>query len=553
MTTTRADHEVMTSEGTFTIRARLVILVILAIAPVVLERISGIQVGRADRLRLTENTTRGLARQGAELYAQTLSSAQGLMHAAALLSQSQDDADPTACGKALADVVAGIEVIDALSIATPEGEIVCSSRANLLGVWIGDRDYFKAALAAKHFTVRGMVVSRVTGRPVVPAALPYRLASGPLAAVVVSTLNLSWIEALLAGALNGGSLTALIIDRDGKLVASYPRTETFAENSVASDAFFKQIRTDRREAFTAKGPDGATRVFAAADLGDDAFFVVGIDRAKIMANIDHQITVAYSAIIASVIFALLAAIWGSERVILRPLRALAGKAVRYGRGDFTRHPSPGKWPPEFVLLNRALERMAQQLAAREEGLLEENRQLDHLAQVDGLTGVANRRCFDEKLRAEWAGSRLSSQSLCLLMIDVDYFKRFNDRYGHRAGDSCLKSIADCISGGELRATDFVARYGGEEFAVILPALTPEAALEIAERLRQRVFDLAMENRQSPKGRVTISVGVAGMVASAEDDSGALIEAADAALYNAKRCGRDAVSGRPPRVVDVLVG
>jgi len=89
------------------------------------------------------------------------------------------------------------------------------------------------------------------------------------------------------------------------------------------------------------------------------------------------------------------------------------------------------------------------------------------------------------------------------MIDVDHFKRFNDRYGHATGDSCLKAIATCITRGELRANDFVARYGGEEFAVVLPSLASEAGLEIAERLRQAVFDLAIENTQSPVGSVTI--------------------------------------------------
>jgi diguanylate cyclase (GGDEF)-like protein len=289
------------------------------------------------------------------------------------------------------------------------------------------------------------------------------------------------------------------------------------------------------------------------DLGDDAFFFVGIDRAQIMANIDRQVTLAYAVISAAVLFAMFAAVWGSERAILSPLRALAQKAVRYGQGNFTVTPAVVKWPPEFVPLNHALEQMAQQLAAREHQLLEENRQLDYLAQVDGLTGVPNRRCFDERLRTEWAASALNNRPLSLLMIDVDHFKRFNDRYGHARGDSCLKAIAACITRGGLRANDFVARYGGEEFAVVLPSLAPEAALEIAERLRQAVFDLAVENTQSPIARVTISVGVAGLVPDEAHDAGALIEAADAALYNAKRRGRNVVSGRTSKLIDILAG
>jgi diguanylate cyclase (GGDEF)-like protein len=539
--------------GVFTIRARVLMLVILAISPIVMERLSGLRIGRADRLRLTETAARGLATEGAELYARTLNSARSLMQAAAMLSPSAEEIDPRTCGKTMEELNQGSEVFDALSMATPEGQIVCSTLPTFVGVEIGDRDYFKDAIDSGGFTVRAMVVSRAFGRPIVPAALPHRGADGRLVSVIVSSLNLSWIEAFLSHAMDGRNLAALIIDRNGDVVASYPKSETSLAPTVADDDLFKRLLAARDDAFTAADPLGKPRIFAAADLGDDAFFVVGIDRNQVMANIDRQVTLAYAAIGAAVFLALLAAMWGSERVLLRPLRALAEKAVRYGEGNFALVPTVMTWPPEFVPLNRALEQMARQLSAREHNLLEENRQLDYLAQVDGLTGVANRRCFDERLRTEWASSALTHQTLSLLMIDVDHFKRFNDRYGHTSGDSSLKTIAARITGGGLRTNDFVARYGGEEFAVVLPATAPEAALEIAERLRQAVFDLAIENTQSAFGRVTISVGVAALAADEAHDAGALIEAADAALYNAKRRGRNAVSGRTSKLIDILAG
>ena len=537
----------------FTIRARLLILVLLAMTPIVLERISGIQVGRADRVRLTETTARGLAKQGADVFAQTLSSARSLMRAAAVLSEPSDKIDSQTCEKAMKELGSGSEVLDSLSIANSDGRIVCSSLPAFVGVQIGDRDFFKSAIASGDFTVGGMVLSCAYGRPVVPAALSYQSSDGQILSVVVSSLNLAWIETLLSHALDGRNLTASIIDRNGNLIARYPQGEASVGRNLASLDLFKRIASGRFEPFTSADLDGTSRVFAAADLGNQSFFVVGIDRAQIMANIDRQVTVAYAVITAAVLFALLGAVWSSERVILRPLRALADKAVRYGQGNFVVSTSVVKWPPEFVPLNRALEQMAQQLAAREHTLLEENRQLDRLAQVDGLTGVANRRCFDERLRAEWTSSTASGQPLSLIMIDVDYFKRFNDRYGHRAGDSCLRAIATCITRSGLEASNFTARYGGEEFAVVLPSLEPDAALEIAERLRQAVFDLAIENTQSPIGWVTISIGVAGRISDGSHDAGVLIEAADAALYNAKRRGRNVVSGRTSKLVDILAG
>ncbi len=366
-------------------------------------------------------------------------------------------------------------------------------------------------------------------------------------------MNLSWIESLLADVLSGRNITASIVDRDGVLVARYPKNENLAGNDIRRTPLFQKIASAAATSFTAADLDGTTRVFATARLGDNTHLVVGEDRGQVLANINHQINVAYIVIAAAVLFALLGTWWGSERFILRPLRTLATKAERYGGGDFSLHAGAFKWPPEFAPLNQALERMAQQLAARENVLIEENRQLETLAQLDGLTGVANRRSFDARLRAEWSASAQSSQPLSLLMIDVDHFKRFNDRYGHPAGDACLKAIAACLSRGELRRNDFIARYGGEEFAVVLPALTSAAAMEIAERLRLAVFALALENNQSPLGRITISVGVAGLVSDGSKDAGALIEAADAALYNAKRRGRNVVSGRTSKLVDVLAG
>jgi hypothetical protein len=328
-------QKVIVPAGFFTIRARVLILVVLAITPIVLERLNGLQLGHADRLRLTETTARGLARQGAELYTQTLSSARSLMQAAAMLSRSANEIGPQACAKTMEELNNGSEVLDALSIATPEGRIVCSTIPTFVGVQIGDRDYFKDAIATANFTVRGMVMSRTFGGPIVPAALPYRVADGPVAAVVVASLNLSWIEALLSHALDGRNLTALIIDRNGNLAASYPSGETSVDRNIASDDLFRRIASARSEAFSATGPDGKSRIFAAVGLGDDAFFVVGIDRDQIMANIDRQARLAYAVISAAVLFAMFAAVWGTERAILSPLRALAQKALRYGQGNFT--------------------------------------------------------------------------------------------------------------------------------------------------------------------------------------------------------------------------
>ncbi len=162
--------------------------------------------------------------------------------------------------------------------------------------------------------------------------------------------------------------------------------------------------------------------------------------------------------------------------------------------------------------------------------------LASLAALDGLTGLANRRTFDETLEREARRCGRVGAPLSLLMMDVDHFKSFNDYYGHCGGDAGLKRIAGAITGPVLRAGDVAARYGGEEFAVILPDTDEIGAQVIAERLRTAVEELAIQHAVSPIGSVvTMSVGGATAVALAPE---ALLATADAALYRAKREGRN---------------
>lgn len=166
--------------------------------------------------------------------------------------------------------------------------------------------------------------------------------------------------------------------------------------------------------------------------------------------------------------------------------------------------------------------------------------LEQLATRDGLTGLANRRCFDETLHAEWARALRQRQPLSLLMVDVDNFKAYNDANGHLGGDECLKRVATAVAS-EMRANDLVARYGGEEFAVILPNQSLKGAASVAERIRTRVEQLQVPNRLAPGQHVTVSIGAATALASPENSASELVATADAALYRAKHMGRNRIS------------
>lgn len=179
--------------------------------------------------------------------------------------------------------------------------------------------------------------------------------------------------------------------------------------------------------------------------------------------------------------------------------------------------------------------------------MERQDQLDVLARVDDLTGVANRRQFDQVLQAEWSRARRSGQGMGLLMVDIDHFKQFNDRFGHPLGDACLRAVATALAGCATRGTDVVARYGGEEFAVVVPSTSREGVLALAETMRRAVerLRLAAPDAVGQIG-VTVSIGVAWVGQVGLADPGSLLAATDVALYEAKHAGRNrVVEGHPP--------
>ncbi|GGH12956.1 sensor domain-containing diguanylate cyclase [Silvibacterium dinghuense] len=183
----------------------------------------------------------------------------------------------------------------------------------------------------------------------------------------------------------------------------------------------------------------------------------------------------------------------------------------------------------------------QLLLEREQRLEEENAGLLHLSHIDPLTGVANRRGFSEALEDTWAHSVREQCPVSLLMIDLDWFKAVNDRHGHTYGDECLASVARILLLQGARAGDYLARYGGEEFVLLLPDTDLEGARIVAERMHRAVGMASIVNLDSPYAkRLTVSIGVATMTPVAGVASGMLLEAADQALYEAKRGGRNRV-------------
>jgi diguanylate cyclase (GGDEF)-like protein len=187
----------------------------------------------------------------------------------------------------------------------------------------------------------------------------------------------------------------------------------------------------------------------------------------------------------------------------------------------------------LVKMQRALVKLAEQLH-------DANQELQRLSMTDGLTGLANRRMFDETLQREWRRCIRLNKPMSLVMMDVDHFKQYNDLYGHQQGDDCLKAIAKKLAKSAPRPADLVARYGGEEFIMVLGETDEVGARWVAERVRQRVSLLQLPHAGSKHQFVSVSCGIASIHPARELSADVLLQTADKALYQAKHQGRNTV-------------
>ena len=251
-------------------------------------------------------------------------------------------------------------------------------------------------------------------------------------------------------------------------------------------------------------------------------------------------------LLGSVILSIFVSKW-----VARPLVELGEWATRLGRGEWSEAKHRASPITEVESLSSALhfmadsvkyhtDNLAKEVAARTAELELANAELAKRSNTDGLTGVANRRYFDEVLAREIARARRLAEPVALIMLDVDHFKKYNDHYGHLAGDHCLIQIANELKGNTRRPSDLVARYGGEEFAIIAAHSDAREAMALAAILRQKIEQLAVVHAWSSVGVVTASFGVAVLVPDEVNGAAQLITLADKALYQAKADGRNRV-------------
>jgi len=403
---------------------------------------------------------------------------------------------------AVFDRAASAEFLGSILVLDKEGNItVDSTSIKPHRVNLADRDYF--SMQRDHSDL-GLYVSRpfISRLRVGDASIAIsRRLSGPdgsFQGVVVGALRLAYFRDLFAKLDLGVQGAVGLIRADGRVIARYPLREGDVDRDISDSASYRSFTSARAGQFIGSSPvDKVERLFTFRRVGNLPLILsVAVSLDDIYATWWHKSTIVGSLIVTLTV---------------------ANMAL-------------------CLLFHRELTR---RLAA-EKALRHAADRLSVMAATDGLTGLANRRTFETRLADEWRRAHRGNNLIALLMLDADCFKLFNDTYGHQQGDRVLQSIAECMRTSIMRPGDLGARYGGEEFAVLLPETDFAGAVTIAERIREAVENLDIVHAGGPCGRVTVSIGVAVTRPLQQDAAGLFVNEADAALYEAKRSGRNRV-------------
>ncbi len=371
-----------------------------------------------------------------------------------------------------------------------------------------DRSYFKAHKASPNLglTISEPLVSRLTGSPIVVLSRRIDRPDGSFGGVALASLKLSYFQRLFDRIGLGPEGAVNLYRTDGVRLMRYPFVEADIGASIAGSANFERFISAPGGAFVATSVrDGVERYYSFTKVGDLPLVLnvaLGAD------DVEAQ--------------------WRGRAIalglVLLSLCALtAGLALLFGRE-----------------LKRGADMQGE---------------LARLSRTDSLTGLPNRRCFEEEFARVFGEAQRFGRPLSLLVVDADHFKRINDRYGHSVGDEVLKGLARALGGSVHRPGDLVARVGGEEFVVVLPQTDAAGAARIAQKIHGEVARLAVESAGIGAGAIAVSVGSASLPAGAPVERDAFYRLADAALYEAKAGGRNqtraaaiaAPAQRPARV------
>ena len=395
----------------------------------------------------------------------------------------------------LFDRAASAEYLGTILILDRDGNVRYDSQSTEpVTVNFADRDFFQIH---RDHPDAGMYVSRPYlsrlrgGDESIGISRRLSNPDGSFAGVVTGSLRLAYFRDRFAGLSIGPRDAITIFRNDGAVLARTPYSSADVGADIGQELDFQQFLIRREGVFVGVlAPDGVDRLYTFESVPGTPLVI--------------DVAMAVDEVLEP---------WVRRAMLIIPITLALFASVM-----------------AQIVLYRRETRLRREVESR----------LEKEAQTDGLTGIANRRTFDEALAREWASAMRDGQPLSLLFLDADHFKRYNDRYGHQEGDELLKLLALTVRGKARRPRDLAARYGGEEFVALLPDTTRERARVIAESIRQAVAGLGAPHEDNEGGIVTVSIGVATLQPQPGDDVAALVEAADAAVYRAKEAGRNRV-------------
>lgn len=407
--------------------------------------------------------------------------------------------------KLMAKDVVNVEGIQGLFIYDAQGNWVANSFSQgVLAQNNADRAYFvyHRDYADESIHVGSIVESRSTGDMVIPISRRINAADGSFRGVALATVPVAYFQTFFERMDVDDKGVIFLALNNGDLLARRPTLTALMTTNVAKGDIF-------------------TRYLSQSDSG--------------------------TAVIKSVVDGV-ERIYAYRRVSGLPIVAAAGVSCQHVFAPWWAYAYRSMVMIGMIILALAslgvlLYRQIQQLITAETKLNTARNELEIIAQTDSLTHLANRRCFDATLQQEWGRATRNNSFIAVILLDIDWFKQYNDRYGHLRGDDCLKQVAGIIGNCVNRAGDLAARYGGEEFVILLPETDLAGALSVAEKVRLSILNALIEHAGSPLGNVTISSGVVAISAPEKDGYTAALEEADRLLYCAKAKGRNSVDGR----------
>ncbi len=425
---------------------------------------------------------------------------------------------------------------DTVLLADPAGNLLCAPAPVTRQVNFADRSYFRRVMESKSFSAGEYIVGRVSGKRVLPVALPMLDQGGSIERVIIAGRELDWLGSVLErqGFLSTARVT--ILDQKGTVLGQYPGKDAAVERLFPDESVVEAVSSRNSGVVESTIDENDHRLIGFTRLSQvsgEVFVLVSVSMDAAMLPVKELVSRG-NLFLALTMSVVLVTLWaGLGILILNPLDRLRGAIQRASHGDLSVRLGDMGLSSEMRSISADFDTMASALG-------EANAQLEKLATVDPLLDIPNRRKFDEVFEKEWLRARRAGKPLALMMIDLDRFKSYNDRYGHPAGDNCLKRVVKAVDRALRRPGDLLARYGGEELVCVLPETDLDGALVVSESIRAKVYQENIGHEDGVEGRVTVSLGVAVAVPDAILSSEDLLDAADRSLYAAKDAGRNRV-------------